>query len=412
MYTRNITESLLEALADSPVAVLHGARQTGKSWLAHQVASSAHPAQYFTLDDPVVLTAATTDPAGFIQNIEGNAVIDEVQRAPQLFVAIKAAVDRNRQPGRFLLTGSANVLQIPRLSESLAGRMEILTLWPLSQGEVEGVKESFIDLVLGDNPLHLRNLPVDRDDIVRRILAGGYPEALSRAAARRERWYASYITAILQRDVREIARRIERLTDLPRLLTALAGRTATLLNAAELSRSSGIPVSTVMRYLTLLETTFLIYRVPAWTANVRKRLLKTPKVIMVDTGLAGYLQGVDARRLKADPSLFGPLLETFVLTELCKQQVWSDTKPEVSHFRTAAGEEVDAVLDARGKLVGIEVKAAVSVSSSDFRGLRAMATATKRRFHRGILLYLGDSAVAIEPHLYAIPLPALWRMHL
>ncbi len=409
VYERSIARNLLDALGDRPVVVLHGARQTGKSWLAQQVAGGPHPAEYLTLDDPAVLTGATGDPSGFIQNLQGNAVIDEVQRAPQLFVAIKASVDRNRQAGRFLLTGSANIWLVPQLSESLAGRMEILTLWPLSQGEIEGVRDNFIDVAFADGALPLKRVPVDRDDIIRRILAGGYPEALALASARRVRWFASYITAIMQRDVRELAQRIERMTELPRLLTALAGRTATLLNAAELSRASGIPERTVLRYLTLLEATFLIIRVPAWTANLRKRLLKTPKIVMVDTGLAAYLQNVDARRLKTEPALLGPLLETFVVTELLKQQTWSTTQPEVGHFRTAHGEEVDVVLDARGRLIGIEVKAAVSISPDDFRGLRAMADATGRRFHRGILFYLGDTAVAVGPQIYALPLPALWR---
>ena len=412
MYKRNITQPLLDALADRPVVVLHGARQSGKSWLAQQVASGPHPAEYLTLDDPAVLTAAAADPAGFVQNLGGNAVLDEVQRVPQLFVAVKASVDRDRRAGRFLLTGSANVWLIPRLSESLAGRMEILTLWPLSQGEIEGTSEEFIDFVLSDDALPLKRMPTDRGDIMGRILAGGYPEALTLPSARRARWFASYITAILQRDVRELAQRIERLAELPRLLTALAGRTATLLNAAELSRASGFPQRTVERYLTLLEATFLVVRVPAWTANLRKRLLKTPKIIMTDTGLAADLQNVDTRRLNVEPALLGPLLETFVITELLKQQTWSATRPEVCHFRTAHGEEVDVVLDARGRLVGIEVKAAVSISPDDFRGLRAMASATGRRFHRGVLFYLGETAVAVGPQLYALPLPSLWRTRL
>jgi len=410
VYERHLTPHLLAALADRPVVVLHGARQVGKSWLTQRIAAGPHPAEYLTLDDPAVLTAATSDPAGFVQTLRGNVVVDEVQRAPQLFVAIKASVDRNRQAGRFLLTGSANIWLVPRLSESLAGRMEILTLWPLSQGEVEEAPEGFIDLAFSDDSMPVKRTPVDRDDIIHRTLTGGYPEALPLSGSRRARWFASYITAILQRDVRELAQRIERLSELPRLLTVLAGRTATLLNAAELSRTSGIPERTLLRYLTLLEATFLISRVPAWTANLRKRLLKTAKVVMVDTGLAAYLQNVDARRLKAEPTLLGPLLETFVITELLKQQAWSRTQPEVGHFRTAHGEEVDVVLDARGRLVGIEVKATASVSPNDFRGLRAMAAATGRRFHRGILFYLGDTAVPIGPQLYALPLPALWRI--
>ena len=409
MYERNLTGVLLDALAHRPVVVLHGPRQAGKSWLAQKVASGPYLAEYLTLDDPAVLTATATDPAGFIQALSGNAIIDEVQRAPQLFVAIKANVDRNRQAGRFLLTGSANLWLIPRLSESLAGRMDILTLWPLSQGELEGTREQFIDVAFSDDPLPLKRIPADRADVVKRLLAGGYPEVHPLPPARRARWFASYVTAILQRDVRELAHRIEGLSDLPRLLTALAGRTATLLNAAELSRTSGIPERSVLRYLTLLEATFLISRVPAWTANVRKRLLKTPKVVVTDAGLAAYLQNVDERRLRAEPTLIGPLLETLAITELRKQQTWSATQPELAHFRTAHGEEVDLVLDARGRLVGIEVKAAASISPDDFRGLRAMAAATGRRFHRGVLFYLGETAVAVSPQLYALPLPALWR---
>ncbi len=411
MYERHITASLLEALADRPVVVLHGPRQAGKTWLAQKVASGKHPAEYLTLDDPVVATATSMDPAGFIraQVLRGTTVIDEVQRAPQLLVEIKASVDRNRRPGQFLLTGSANLWFLPHLAQYLTGRMEVLTLWPLSQGELEGTRDQFIDIAFSDDPLPLKRIAVDRTDIMRRLLAGGYPEAHPLSPARRARWFASYVTGILQREVRELAQRIEGWADLPRLLTATAGRTATLLNAAELSRTSGISQRTVVRYLALLEATFLIARVPAWTANVRKRLLKTPKVLMTDTGLAAYLQNIDDRRLRAEGALLGPLLETLVITELQKQKAWSAAQPELTHFRTAHGEEVDAVLDARGRLIGVEVKAAASVSPNDFRGLRAMAEATGPRFHRGILFYLGETAVAVGPELYALPLPTLWR---
>jgi uncharacterized protein len=410
VYERHLTETLLDALAHRPVVVLHGPRQAGKSWLAQKVAAGPHPAEYLTLDDPAVLTASATDPAGFVRALRGSTVIDEVQRAPQLFLAMKASVDRNRQAGRFLLTGSANIWLIPRLSESLAGRVDILTLWPLSQGELEGTREHFIDAAFSEDQLSLRRIPVDSAEIAERILAGGYPEPHALPPAQRGRWFASYVTTILQRDVRELAQHIEGLTDIPRLLTALAGRTATLLNVAELSRASGIPERTALRYLTLLEATFLIFRLPAWTANLRKRLLKTPKVIVSDTGLAAYLQNVDAGRLKTEHSLIGPLLETFVITELRKQQTWSITQPELAHFRTAHGEEVDVVLDAGGRLVGIEVKATAAVSPADFRGLRAMEEATGRRFHRGVLFYLGDTAVAVARNMYAMPLPALWRI--
>lgn len=409
MFKRHVTPQLLSALVDTPVVLLHGARQVGKSTLTQQVASGPRPARYLTLDDTTMLAAAKSDPAGFIFGLEGPVVIDEVQRAPELFLPIKATVDRDRRPGRFLLTGSANVLLLPKLSESLAGRMEVLTMWPLSQGEIEGLIEGFVDRVFAPSFAPVQSPGVDRRDLARRIVAGGYPEAALRPAGRRQAWFRSYVTTILQRTVRDTAD-IERLHEIPRLLSVVAARTGTLLNVADLSRTLGIPQTTLQRYLALLQTTFLVHLLPAWTAKARKRLLRSPKILLVDTGLATHLVGMDSRGLPVNAELWGAFVESFVAVELLKQSGWSSTRPKLYHFRTAKGAEVDVVLEApSGEIVGVEVKAAVSVNADDFRGLRVLAEIAGRRFLRGVLLYLGEQPVPFGANLHALPISSVWR---
>ena len=257
MIHRSISRSLLTALTDNPVVLLNGARQAGKSTLAQWLATEKHPARYFTLDDAGVLAAATRDPAAFLSALSGPAVIDEIQLVPDLFRAIKLEVDRDRRPGRFLLTGSADVFLLPRLSESLVGRMEVLTLWPFSMGELVGTEASFVDAVFGDRLPEVPGPPPDRQELFERILTGGYPEAIERSSLeRRNAWFGSYLTTVLQRDIRGMAD-IEGLTQLPRLMALLATQAAGLVNVAELSRDTGISQSTLKRYLTLLEAAFL-----------------------------------------------------------------------------------------------------------------------------------------------------------
>ena len=411
MIYRNITPLIEEALSDSPVVLLAGARQTGKSTLARKIASEIHPSQYLTLDDAGVLSAARHDPAGLIAGLEGNVIIDEVQRAPELFLAIKAEVDRNRKPGRFLLTGSANVLLLPRLSESLAGRMEILTLWPLSQGEIEGVREGFVDGVFAERlPSPKRGLE-GRSDVMRRLLRGGYPEVISRAsAARRKTWFQSYITTILQRDVRDLAN-IEGLTILPRVLSLIAARTTSLLNFAELSRSIAIPQTTLKRYMSLLETTFLVQMLAPWSGNLGKRLVKAPKIMLNDTGLLSNLVGLSEEGLDYQEGIIGAVLENFVAMEIGKQAAWSKTQPQSFHFRTQTGHEVDFTLEsAAGKVVGIETKASATVSARDFKGLHVMAESLGNRFHRGIVLYTGIESIPFGKNMHAVPVSALWTL--
>lgn len=415
MYRRNIADPLQDALADTPVVLLNGARQTGKTTLARADESGKAAAHYVTLDDLDVLAAATSDPVGFLAGLSAAGepvILDEVQYAPGLFPAIKASVDRDRRPGRFLLTGSANVLLLPHISESLAGRMEILTLWPLAQAEIEGVRESFVDRLFAPaSPLRqFAGVPAaTREEIVGRVARGGFPEPMARAASRRTQWFESYLATILQRDVRDLAN-IEGLTQMPRLLAILAARTAALLNTADISRTAGIPYSTLSRYLTLLETIYLIVTVPAWSGNLTTRLLKSPKIVLSDTGLAAHLLGVSIARLLDEPQHLGSLLENFVAMEIRKDIGWSETRPALYHWHTANREEVDLLLERRdGGLVGIEVKASGTVGAGDFKGLRALEALTPGRFLRGIVLYTGERIVPFAERLFAVPISALWH---
>jgi predicted AAA+ superfamily ATPase len=410
MFKRNIASNLSTALSDTPVVLLNGARQTGKSTLVQSLASQGHPARYITFDDAGMLSAAKEDPSGFLAGLSGPVILDEIQRVPELFLAIKAQVDRNRQPGRFLLTGSANVLLLPGLAETLAGRMEIITLWPLSQGEIEGQKESFVDRVFAKDLNNTTGKILSHSDLVDRMLRGGYPEVVQRPlAARRDAWFGSYITTLLQRDVRDLAN-IEGLTVMPRLLSLLASRSASLLNFSELSRSTTLPQSTLKRYIALLETTFLVQFLPAWSSNFGKRLVKSPKVFLTDTGLMRHLMGLTPQRLEQEPQWIGPLLENFVAMELRKQTTWSQTQPKMFHLRTQTGQEVDIILeDARGSLVGIEVKASGTVTAKDAQPLRLLADALGEKFIRGIILYGGSEVVPFGPYLHALPISSLFE---
>jgi len=399
----------MEALATRPVVLLNGARQTGKTTLVQGVAVKEHPARYLTFDDSGVLAAASADPAGFIAGLDGPVILDEIQRVPDLFPALKLAVDRDRQPGRFLLTGSVNVMLLPKLSESLAGRMEILTLWPLSQGEIDGSAETFVD-VLWEGKLPSTKAKAEAlPRIVRRIVRGGYPElSQGKVAGRSGTWFGSYLTTILQRDVRELAH-IDGLTEMPRLLAILAARAGNLQNYADISRMSGMPQSSVKRYMALLETTYLVQHLSAWFRNIGKRLAKAPKVLLTDTGLLCHLLGADEQRLLSDTNLLGSILENFVVMEFRKQLSWSRTSAQLFHLRTHLQEEVDVVMEApNGDVVGIEVKASASVGGGDFKGLRILAGQLGKQFRCGVLLYTGSEVIPFGENLHAVPLSSVW----
>ena len=412
MRDRHATGALLDALRDTPVVYLQGARQSGKSTLVRAVAGRQHPAPYLTLDTAAVLAAAVNDPEGFIAGLKRPVVIDEAQRAPALALAIKAAVDADRRPGQFLLTGSASVMSLPALSESLAGRMELHTLWPFSQGELLGVRETFVDRVFAAKLVTPDTAPDPEESLIDRICTGGYPEIQARrSAARRQAWFDSYVDAILQRDVRDLAN-IERLSEIPRLLALLASRAGQLLNVADLARTLAIPQTTLKRYLALMEMTFLVRLLPAWFSNVGKRLAKAPKLLLADTGLLTHLIEADANRLRRDRTLLGHVLENFVAMEVIKQLGWSERRCRLFHFRTESGAEVDLVLEDRaGRLVGVEVKCTASVRKQDFRGLETLATLSGDRFVRGVVLCTGTAVVPFGRNLYALPVSELWASH-
>jgi predicted AAA+ superfamily ATPase len=409
MYARHVLPLLSEALADTPVVLLNGARQTGKSTLV-QALSNSRGLRYLTLDDRVVLAAAQGDPAGFVAGLEGSVILDEVQRAPELFLEIKAAVDRDRRPGRFLLTGSASVMLLPNLADSLAGRMEILSLWPLSRAEIAATPRFNRADWLFDGPLNALSIPpCERDSLTQVLLGGGFPEALSRTVPRRRSaWFESYLQSILQRDVRDLAR-IEQLTELPHLLQLLATRSSQLLNFAELSRSSQLSQTTLKRYFSLLELLFLVVRLPAWERNPGKRLVKAPKIFLLDCGLLAHLLEWSSDRLAALPGLPGAGVETFVLGELLKHLAFSERRLTLWHYRTQTDIEVDFVLeDRQGRITGLEVKASATVSRQDFRGLLHLKETEPTAFQRGMVLYGGREVTPFADNLFAVPLSLWW----
>jgi hypothetical protein len=409
MYHRNVENCVRDALLDTPVVLLNGARQTGKTTLALKLATELS-LRYVTLDDATILSAAASDPQGFVRDFSQGVVIDEVQKVPSLFPAIKLAVDSDRRPGRFLLTGSANILLLPRISESLAGRIEVITLMPLSEGELRDRKERFVELLFAPR-FDTRALDPDFEtNLPELIVKGGFPEIQKRASQqRRKAWFSSYITTILQRDVRDLAH-IEGITEMPRLLVLLASRVGGLLNMSELSRSLAIPGTTLKRYMSLLEATFMYQPLAAWSANLGKRLIKSPRIQLVDSGLACHLAGYDKTRLAEDATFRGHVFECFVTTELKKQVSWSKISTSIYHYRTASGQEIDVVLeDDRGRLVAVEIKAAASVRKEDFLNIERFAETVGYRFYRGVVVYAGSDAVPFGNNLYAVPVSCLWH---
>lgn len=400
-----------EALADTPIVVIQGARQVGKSTLATQVLAG-RPSRLLTLDDPGIRAAAQADPVTFVaQHLDGCLALDEIQRAPSLILALKAAVDADRRPGRYLLTGSADLLRLPATHDSLAGRSESITLHGLSQGELAGATEHFIDRVLaGDLMLDTPTGP-DRADHMQRICAGGYPEVLRRDPGRRRNaWFDNYVQRIVQRDAADISG-LHRLADLPQLLRLLAARNAAELNRRSLANDTGIPERTLPPYLHLLETLHLVHYVPAWSNNLSKRVVERPKTMICDTGLAARLINVSAAALAADltPHRAGPLTEAFVIAELRKQITWSDEQPSLYHYRDHDGAEIDIILETPdGRIAAIEVKATATPTDGDFRWLRQLRDRLGPRFTAGITLHTGPHPLPWGDRLAALPLNALW----
>ncbi len=410
VYPRWIRPRLLDALEDSPVVLIRGPRQSGKTTLAQSL-DGERKYGYVNFDDPDLSDAAVADPAGFVAGLPDHVILDEVQRVPEIFSSLKMAVDVRREPGRFILTGSANILTLPRLSDSLAGRMALLHLHPLSQAEIERSEPDFLRRLFAAEftPSVSPDQETTRPDILQRVTTGGYPPAISRPNPwRRIAWYQDYVETLVQRDVRELTR-IQGLDVLPPLLRIAAGESARLTRISELA--SRLPKSrpTIEAYVTLLEQLFLMEQLPAWSNNRMKRLIKTPKLHIGDTGLACGLLGIDPGGLQNDSELFGQLFETFVYQELRRHASWERTPTRFHHFRDRDGVEVDLVLErSGGDLAGIEVKIADRVSSKDFRGLRKLAEGTGKRFRAGVVVYTGNSLLPFGDRMFALPVSELW----
>ncbi|MDE3010589.1 MAG: ATP-binding protein [Pseudomonadota bacterium] len=406
MFERFIKWRVEEALADTPVVLIVGPRRAGKTTLVREMEEAGRT--YLTLDDQTVLEAARSDPAGFIRNLD-RTIIDEIQRAPDLLLAIKKTVDEDYRPGRFLLTGSANVLTLPRVADSLAGRMETIHMLPLARAEIEGRTPTFLEHLFAGE-FRSQQDAILGDDLVQLVLLGGFPEAISRDSERRRQdWSRSYLTSVLTRDLRDIAD-IERLTELPKFVRLLAEHSGQLVNYSQLGAGINVSHKTGQRYVGLLEQVFLIATVQPWFTNTLKRIVKTPKLHFLDSGLLAAVRGLSFDRVKADRSTFGALLESFVFAEVLKLMTASDLRLTPHHFRDRDGREVDIVLERDdGTIVGIEVKASGTVKAGDFGGLRALAEACGDRFACGVVLYDSADVVPFGDRLAAAPLASLWN---
>ena len=404
---RPIRDSVALALTDTPVVCLLGPRQVGKSTLTRRVEPDR---DYYDLDNEALFKVASEDPAGFIDTLPEKVTLDEIQRLPELMRAIKISVDRNRKPGRFLLTGSANFLLLPRLSESLAGRIEILDLHPLTEAEKEESPGKFLEVFLENRFVPAIKEVVPRKDIMHRMLQGGYPEVIGRTPARVQQWHRQYLQTLFERDVHDIAN-VRNIAELSRLLEVLAHQGASLLNLSNVSRDLKISRPTTDHYLQVLKRLFLVREFPAWHKNRAKRLVKSPKIHLRDCGLAATLMDLDGDSWNTRREEFGALLESFVIQQLTAQAAWTDPRLKLFHYRDRDQVEVDCVVTCGTKVWGIEVKLSSSVSRSDTKGLKRLAEQAGDDFQGGAILYNGESTVRLgDEKLMAIPLAKLWEI--
>jgi len=409
LIPRRAEDLVAEALADTRVILINGARQAGKSTLARLAAARAPGTAIRLLDDPATLGAATDDPTGFVDH-DGLMVIDEVQLAPGLLRPIKVVVDLDPTPGRFLLTGSSRILALSSLPDALPGRMEIIELWPFSQGELGGGPDRFVDAALAHGPRLDHSSALRRRDYLERVVVGGFPEAVRRTPRRRTAFFDSYLSTLIERDVLELAT-IERRGELHKLLALLAARAGGLLVPGTIAGQSGIPRTTLVRYLELLASVFLLKSIPAWSSGHTGRAIGTPKLAFVDTGVACHVLGQDAHRLGEPGGAAGAMMENLVLMELARQLTWSQERGRLYHYRTKDRVEVDAVIETPdGRVVGIEVKAGATVRTADLAGLRNLARQVGDRFVAGYVLYTGQQTLPFGDRLRAVPLDALWRL--
>ncbi|MDP2108582.1 MAG: ATP-binding protein [Rhodocyclaceae bacterium] len=403
LFRRHLQPLLQEALGDTPAVLINGPRQSGKTTLARQCGEDM---PYLSLDDATRLSAARADPQGFIRQID-RAIIDEIQRAPELLLALKLSIDSDRRPGRFLLTGSANVMSLPTIADSLAGRIEVHALLPLSNAEIAGREPNFLERAQAQDwsaPAR-EDVPGVGDALVLHVLAGGYPEMRSRATPRRRQaWAQAYLATLVERDIQDVAR-IEEAARIPQLMAILAMMSGQLLNLSQIGGQLGLNVHTAEKYIGILEKLFLVRRLPAWGRNELSRLVKTPKLHFLDAGLHSALVRANADLLRNERNRFGPILESWVFGELLKIASLAPGQWFLSHYRDKDQVEVDFVLESPLRsIIGIEVKASATVTAGDFKGLRRLREHCKDAFVSGIVLYDGPAALPFGDGLWAVPL--------
>lgn len=405
LYPRMDTQRIRVALTDTPVVLLNGPRQSGKTTLARELLGSTR--EFRTLDDDSTLAAATADPIGFLRDTR-DLTIDEVQRAPALLRTIKKLVDEDRRPGRFLLTGSTNVLSLPHIADSLAGRMAVVDLLPLAQTEIMQTRPGFLHAAFS-RAVPAPGTVATGKTLARIVLTGGYPEMLKRRTpTRRTEWARNYLRAIVQRDVRDIAS-VDKLGQMPRMLRVLAQHSGQLVNYAQVGGQLSLDAKTARKYLDIFQQLFLVRSLEPWSANRLTRLIKTPKLHFLDSGLLATLLAVTEANIATRHKTFGAILESFVFAEVTKLVGWEDDDYQLCHYRDKDQDEVDVVIEnAMGDVVGVEVKAAATVGAGDFRGLRKLAGACGRRFRYGLVLYDGDAVLSFGDHLCAAPVSSLW----
>lgn len=405
LYPRLLAPRVQEALTDTPVVLVTGPRQSGKTTLVRHLAGTGM--RYLTLDDNLTLLSASEDPVGFIRNLD-QAVIDEVQRAPALLLEIKKTVDEDRRPGRFLLTGSANLMTLPKVADSLAGRMETLPLYPFAQCEIHQRNTFWLDALFANN-IPTVTTPLLGDALIQAVLCGGYPEAMTRSNLRRRTtWYKQYTEALIKRDVQDIAN-IDKLEQLPLLLRALAEVAGQLCNYSQLAAQVGIDAKTANKYMAIFEQMYLLKRIPVWAGNRLKRVVKSPKLQFIDSGLLASQRGLTLDTLHRDRNLFGGLLETFVYSELLKQTTWAEADYQILYYRDADQYEVDFVVEnSAGDIIGVEVKASATVTGKDLRGLKRLKELAGEAFKMGVIVYDGEETLPLGDRLYAVPLSSLW----
>ena len=407
MFPRFLKSQIANTLDFSRVTAVIGPRQAGKTTLVNALTSKDR--QFFTLDDHFIYEQASEDPIGFIRRID-KCCIDEIQRVPELIRAIKMSVDADRRPGRFLVTGSADILTLPTISESLAGRMVIHKLFPLAQSEIEGKQSLSIDDLISGNLKPFTETSFIPDDLENRVLSGGYPDMYNCKSENAKRiWARNYIETMLSREFKDISSAYK-FIELFKFLEACAIQTSQLVDYSSVARDMKLDVKTVQRYLNTLEQMYILYRVPAWYSNELKRLIKSPRIHFIDSGLVATIRQIGLSDIKHDRSLFGSLLETFVFSELLKLSTWSEQRLSFFHFRDKQKNEVDLVItNGRQEIIGIEVKASDTLTSSYLKGMRKLQETSGARFKAGYVLYTGNQIIPMADKILAVPVSALWE---